>query len=511
MGRRSNQLSKWDRHHGMQLSSLKIGCIVHGTVTNVRNDMVFVDFGAVRDGVLGLEGHPHPRIGEVLKGLVVKSVDADAGKVRLSTRVAAAHGTSKSYTSGSGGYCRLPLSEIKVGAVFSGVVTNTFRGKVFIDFGAARDGVMNSCHPFTKGSKIKDLKVRSVNVDRKEVRLEKEFTINDVLVELEESWGPCVALYVHGSSVFSNKPPNDIDLLAVVSTPTLRPVLDATRASQFILDRYEVSVYTVEFWLQKLNLMDLTMLTTLSLPKRFVHRELDWFSVQVHAVGLVPVQLYESIVSYAEYTWVLARERLNGEGNVRKSCKDAYFAFRVLELGVQLMEHGCIVEFHAANTWWDEVQKLYDEVAIQPGDWDVVEPCLANSFKSSVMHLYTKLKGALPEGQCIDHIVSPTIPGLQSEDKDPCAICLEPLLLSKKSGCSQIAVFVNCGHTFHIKCAARHVRAARAAGNGAVCPICRQGVYLGLDETIVVERDTQLRRNGRLRRYAGYPATVILE
>merc|ERR1712050_375289 len=105
--------------------------------------------------------------------------------------------------------------------------------------------------------------------------------------------------------------------------------MGASQEAQFKLGSFEVSVYTKTFWMEKLALMDLTMLTCLSLPECFVHREKPEFALAVRSVPLKREQLFETSKAYAEFTWLKAR-RLLHVGDCHKSCKNVSYVFRVL-------------------------------------------------------------------------------------------------------------------------------------------------------------------------------------
>lgn len=377
-----------------------------------------------------------------------------------------------------------------------------------------------------------------------------ETTLDDVIGEVEGSWGHCAALYFHGSTIFGNKKPTDIDLLAIVDEPTLKPVKAATTDAQFTLGPYEVSVYTRSFWLRKLEEMDLTMLTCLSLPPEFVVRALD--DERARGLTIDLDKLSEAIISYAEYTWLKARRVLLRWEDPHKSSKNVYFVFRVIELGRQLVEHGSIVDFTAANHWWEHIHGAYESLDVkpEPRDWDVVEAILASDFHDEVVRFQAGVErakrgsadaavGGQPEetpGSCRPE------PG-----EDACPVCLDSIVAGEGAAQGRpegprhgaYCALVNCRHRFHLECIAASVRSAPGQ---ASCPLCRGSLRLGFDEEHAVARELERRgiREGarpsgrpapgprrqqggtgppwrgnghpasRRRRYGGYPATVLL-
>jgi len=350
-------------------------------------------------------------------------------------------------------------------------------------------------------------------------------TVDDVLQEVERNWGPCAAMYYHGSTIFGNKKPTDIDLLAVVDEPTLRPVKAATTDAQFSMGPFEVSVYTRSFWLRKLEEMDLTMLTCLSLPPHFVVRSLDDDRAKNLQIDIE--KLSEAIISYAEYTWLKARRVLLQWKDAHKSSKNVYFVFRVLEFGRQLVTHGGIVDFTAANPWWEHIENIYTSLGIQPKplDWEIVQAVLAGDFQQE-RDRFLGCVSAKQSGS--EEVPEPGEPGpcvCEQSTSDRCAVCLDSL---RPDSTSKPCTLASCGHTFHPDCIAQCIR----SNGGSSCPLCRQPIVFKLDEENAVARELerrgifegsdeqrrmraqrQPRRFGgqRRRRYGGYPATVLLE
>ncbi|CAE7034955.1 unnamed protein product [Symbiodinium sp. CCMP2592] len=155
-----------------------------------------------------------------------------------------------------------------------------------------------------------------------------------------------VGLYVHGSTIFSNKEPKDLDLLAIVDEAK-QVIASGSKEAQFVLGRCEVSVYERDFWLRRLEAMDLTMLTCISTPKRFVLLEID--DPRVRNLTLPLDVLEESVASYAEYTWLKAHRRMDGKGKDQGCGKEHIAAFRILCFGQQLLQKGRITDLTAAR------------------------------------------------------------------------------------------------------------------------------------------------------------------
>lgn len=313
-------------------------------------------------------------------------------------------------------------------------------------------------------------------------------SIADVLEQLEHEWGHCVALYQHGSSVFLNKEPADIDLLAVIDEPSLRPVRCASPDAQFKLGRFEVSVYTRSCWLQKLALMDITMLTCVSLPAKFVLREEGLFREELESVPVRPQELFDFARAYAEFTWLKAKTLLR-KPDVHKSCKNLSYVFRVLELAAQVLQHGRIVDFQAANHWWDRAAEAYSALEIGPQDWGAVEALFARDFQREVARV-RRLVGQ-PAGGPIED--GPAF-AAQPDIAEVCACCSGPLSASETAPLAESTVVLpRCGHKLHCQCA---LARWREAGSAAACPACQGPWCLDLDEHATSKLWARLRGTG---------------
>lgn len=211
---------EWAHPDGMDLSELDLDAEYEGTITNVGRYGVFVDFGAVKDGLLKVPvnvGRAFKR-GMEVKNMVVLSCDPDAGKVVLSpqdetllpepaprqraqsvpgrgagrggVRAALKDGGS---SSGRGGQrsssqprkardwshsAGMSLEEIQVGELSNGVVTNVSPYGVFVDIGTVRDARLSVPakigQRFRIGDSITDCKIEHIDVEAERITVSLE-------------------------------------------------------------------------------------------------------------------------------------------------------------------------------------------------------------------------------------------------------------------------------------------------------------------------------------------------
>ncbi|CAE7264568.1 unnamed protein product [Symbiodinium natans] len=334
----------------------------------------------------------------------------------------------------------------------------------------------------------------------------REEELREVFAELSAHWGRCVGLYVHGSTIFFNKEPKDLDLLAIVDDAKQR-IVSGSKEAQFIIGRCEVSVYEREFWLKRLEAMDLTMLTCVSTPKHFVPMEID--DDRVRSLRIPFDVLEESLASYAEYTWVKAHRKMDGFKDRYAAGKNCYFAFRILSFGCQLIDHGWIPDLTAANGKYEVMQMVFDAFAVQPGEWDLVEALFGHLFRAELEHFTRKVAMARNGEEVTEALQQPEstwLCALCGETARPlcwsqvcCATARDGALrhrtlpglrrlklfqtstagakyrceLSAKGVVDNGVQMANCEHRFHQHCIVKAIRrTVRSKKGGALCPVC---------------------------------------
>eukprot|EP00933_Yihiella_yeosuensis_P028006 TRINITY_DN2181_c1_g1_i3.p1 TRINITY_DN2181_c1_g1~~TRINITY_DN2181_c1_g1_i3.p1 ORF type:complete len:610 (+),score=172.42 TRINITY_DN2181_c1_g1_i3:114-1943(+) len=159
----------WSHPDSMTLHEVDLQAFYSGTVTNVGQYGVFVNFGAEKDGLLKIPSKLGRRMkkGMELEGMTVISCDPDAGKVvmqieedqlpdlpprqRRSQSAGASAGKSRARSTTprkrkprDWGHAEgTPLEELQEGDVLEGTVTNVSQYGVFVNIGAVKDARLN--------------------------------------------------------------------------------------------------------------------------------------------------------------------------------------------------------------------------------------------------------------------------------------------------------------------------------------------------------------------------------
>lgn len=269
------------------------------------------------------------------------------------------------------------------------------------------------------------------------------------------------------------------DLIAIVDGAK-RPIDNSSKESQFILGRCEVSVHTREFFLDRLEAMDMTMLTCLSTPARFIIRGLEDDRVRHFQLQLDVLE--EQTASYADYTWLKSHRLLDRTKVLYKACKNTYFSFRLLDFGCQLAETGRIPNLAAANGIFDCAKQIWELLLIQPGDWDVVEAVFGYHFEVMRKKFQSSMETArLGRVEIPQESQEP-----ETEREEPCSLCGcqmdgsqfqvdQPVSAEHLNG--YWVKLANCSHRFHMTCIAEFIRnSSRSRRGGAWCPTCNAKV-----------------------------------
>ncbi|CAK9093786.1 unnamed protein product, partial [Durusdinium trenchii] len=289
---------------------------------------------------------------------------------------------------------------------------------------------------------------------------------------------------------FGSDKASETDLIAIIDGAK-KPIDSGSKEAQVIVGRCEISFYTRDYFLQRLEAMDMTMLTCLSTPRRFVLKELEDERVSNFRLNLD--ELEDMTSSYAEYTWIKSHQLLDKIKNVYKARKNTYFAFRLLDFGCQLAEHGCIIDLTAANSIFSSALQIWELLAIEAGDWDVVEAIFGHQFQKTRERFNcgmvqarseTKVNEGNEEDQ--DKADKEGTAHKDIDDTDDlcglCLLCNEALRSATEFKVKPISPAIldeswvplaNCGHCFHLQCIASFVRScSRTKKGGAWCPTC---------------------------------------
>jgi hypothetical protein len=281
--------------------------------------------------------------------------------------------------------------------------------------------------------------------------------LSDIYDTIEREAGKCLGLYVHGSWAYGYKNPDDVDMLAVVDPFTVQRAYRHTHQGgscgyfdlKTCFGSVNICCIAADAFYAKVMSMDITLLTCLSLPERFVLRA--WKDQRLDDIKIDVALLKRSIVAFSDYKWLSAV--ISGFG-ARSNGKEIYYAFRALQMGKQLASHGKIIDFEAGTDIYVRACLAFD-VLTNAGllanqtdtgrKWystpDMVQASFARAFQMLVHDFEATVDGR---------------PGVAADEEDQLSVC--DLCKGKIESDDIACELVNCKHSFHSICLATTIQ-----------------------------------------------------
>lgn len=187
-------------------------------------------------------------------------------------------------------------------------------------------------------------------------------------------------VFPYGSRVYGTfEATSDHDYIGIVQSD-----VDATEEPLKVSDGVEISLYSVSQFNEMIRDHHITALECIWLdsliPSGMIHFALN------------PVVLRESISEKISHSWVKGKKKLTvgsvppREDDRRSGLKSIFHSFRICDYGIQIMEHGKIIDYGSMNHYWDRLKKF-------SGTWDE----LNREFKPEFNSLKTKFKLICPK------------------------------------------------------------------------------------------------------------------
>jgi len=173
---------------GKGLDELEVGDEVSGTVRNVTEFGIFVDIGAVKDGLISSRNVPHHLEcdkGTFLNYLEILDLDRERERISLGVLEEDSKGDLvlfqpafvSSKGKGKGGKLSgRALEDFMAGDRVSGTIRSVMEFGVFVDIGAVKDGLLAMRNvpddvDYQKGDVIEDLCILDIDVERERISL----------------------------------------------------------------------------------------------------------------------------------------------------------------------------------------------------------------------------------------------------------------------------------------------------------------------------------------------------
>jgi predicted nucleotidyltransferase len=167
-------------------------------------------------------------------------------------------------------------------------------------------------------------------------------------------------IYMRGSHVYgTNDEESDVDYLFVVDH-------HKEKESQFA-GQYSVMVHPAGYFQELIDQHRPSALECIFLPEEFK------IESRKFNLDLDLAKLRRSFSAKASNSWVKAKKKIDVHGEHRKGRKSLFHALRILLFGIQIAEHGKIVDFGQANCHWHQIQRQnFAEWQCYQGYWQPV-------------------------------------------------------------------------------------------------------------------------------------------
>lgn len=200
-----------------------------------------------------------------------------------------------------------------------------------------------------------------------------------------------------GSVVYgANHEDSDIDLIAVlpdeygVLIDEVIKVCGSEKSHgicEFLDGNADYAVMTETTWKRLLKDHDVMAIEAIYTPWKHLKRGIVYMIDTRRNFTLVFSKLRESFSRTASNSWVKAKKKIEVEGDLKSAQKSLFHSLRILNFAKQLCKYYEIVNFNAANGYYDEI------LATEPKTWEKYKEI----FKKEYNKLHSDLRSLAPK------------------------------------------------------------------------------------------------------------------
>lgn len=195
--------------------------------------------------------------------------------------------------------------------------------------------------------------------------MELPFTSAEIIKETNLHPLKIKNIFIYGSRCYgTNREDSDYDFLVVAN--------NLLEASEIKGQKYNIHIHTPDKFKRALQYHDIHALECIYAP--------DWAKLQIkeeYPFKLDKLRLKKSLLNSSHNSWTKAKMKLN-ECDIYSGTKSAFHSLRILIFGIQIAEHGRIIDFSEANYLWKKID------ACEELEWD--------SFKEEYLPLKIELE-----------------------------------------------------------------------------------------------------------------------
>ncbi len=150
-------------------------------------------------------------------------------------------------------------------------------------------------------------------------------------------------VYIFGSQVYSTASvTSDYDILIIAKTPY--------EERELVVDNCNIHILTLDRFLEGLKQNHIRNIECLMAPTEFILKEEINIPLNIKEVGL-----RHSISHIVSNSWIKSKKKLEHD-DYYIGLKSLFHSLRIAMFGIQIIEHGKIVDFKCANHIWNQLQ-----------------------------------------------------------------------------------------------------------------------------------------------------------
>lgn len=182
-------------------------------------------------------------------------------------------------------------------------------------------------------------------MNSREIKMEAKELFNYIQTYNPFNVDKAINLYLYGSRVYGTNDDNsDYDYL-MVSGIVQEPY------AQFKHDNINVTVFSLEEWVKRLQQHEISALECLYLPDEMVLKNSADYNVTIDSQ-----MLRRAVSAKASNSFVKAKKKFTVENDIYTGKKSLFHALRIPMFGEQLAKHGKIVDYTVANHYWNQIR-----------------------------------------------------------------------------------------------------------------------------------------------------------
>ena len=184
--------------------------------------------------------------------------------------------------------------------------------------------------------------------------------------------GSALNIYHYGSFVYGTFVEGVSDYDYIVIVPDEMIALDE---QQFECDNRQYTVHTAKSWQEMLDRCDVDAIETYFLLEQFIVKETVAFIADI-----TKTKIRNSFSHVASNSFVKCKKKLEVEESYdpKTGKKSLWHSLRIVDFGIQILEHDKIVDYSSMNHLYDEIVKSEET------DWEY--------FKTKYKPMYNALK-----------------------------------------------------------------------------------------------------------------------